>query len=274
MKTIDLWLLSELHKTVGEMEDYMEDYSFDDAIKSIRSFLWNIFADNYIEMVKSRLYEREDKSALYTIKFTLDVLSRLLAPFAPYISEEIYSKLYEERPQKSKICNVHLQDYPDRSEIPLDERSDERGEIVKDLVGSIRRYKSDLGIPLNKEINLIEIYDELCALEEEDLIDIEGTVAAKEVKINRKKPIFERKIIEIKPNMKKIGPEFRENSRLIAKKLKEMKPEGDKITIEIDGDKIELDSGYFEIRKEFITKSGETIKLLPIRDKMTVAVLI
>jgi valyl-tRNA synthetase len=269
INTIDSWLLSELHKTVGEVEGYMEDYSFDDAIKRIRSFLWNIFADNYIEMVKSRLYEKRDNSTLYTIKFTLDVLSRLLAPFVPYISEEIYSHLFEESPQ-----SVHLQSYPDHSKIPFDERSHKIGEVMKDLVSSIRRYKSDQGMPLNKEVNLLEIHDEADIFSEGDLIDIKGTVGAREVKILRTKPTFNRKIIEVMPNMKKIGPKFREDSKIVAEKLREMEPEGDTVIIEIDGDEVELDSSYFDVKKEFLTKKGEKIKLLPIRDKVTVAVVV
>jgi len=270
INTIDSWLLSELHKTVGEVEGYMEDYSFDDAIKRIRSFLWNVFADNYIEMVKSRLYEKRDNSSLYTIKLTLDVLSRLLAPFTPYISEEIYSHLFEESPQRY----VHLQSYPDHSKIPFDERSHKIGEIVKDLVSSIRRYKSDQGMPLNKEVNLLEIHDEAGVFSEGDLIDIKGTVGAREVKILRTKPTFNRKIIEVMPNMKKIGPKFREDSKIVAEKLREMEPEGDTVTIEIDGDEVELDSSYFDVKKEFLTEKGEKIKLLPIRDKVTVAMVV
>jgi valyl-tRNA synthetase len=267
INTIDSWLLSELHKTVVEIEGYMEDYSFDDAIKRIRFFLWNIFADNYIEMVKSRLYEKRDNSTLYTIKFTLDVLSRLLAPFVPYISEEIYSNLFEEK-------SVHLQSYPDHSKIPFDERSHKIGEVMKDLVSSIRRYKSDQGMPLNKEVNLLEIHDEAGIFSEGDLIDIKGTVGAREVKILRTKPTFNRKIIEVMPNMKKIGPKFREDSKIVTEKLREMEPEGDTVIIEIDGDKIELDSSYFDVKKEFLTEKGEKIKLLPIRDKITIAVVV
>jgi len=268
---VDLWLLSELHEVVNNIERGMKEYRFDEAVKEVRSFVWGVFADNYIEMVKYRLYSENDKSAIDTIKITLDVISRLLAPFAPFISEEIYFNIADE--------SVHTRTYPRSSEIIYDADAYKRGSAMKDIVKEVRRYKSESGIPLNREISGLRIYEEEGLLKDDDLLVIEKTVNSKKTELYREKPDFGLKVVDVVPNMKNIGQTFKKRSKDIVNLIKKEKElgrikKGYKINIEIDGEKIEIDDSYYHVKEEYVTAEGTEIKLLSIDDKITVAILI
>jgi valyl-tRNA synthetase len=270
-RVVDLWLLSELHEVINNIEQDMKEYRFDEAVKEIRSFVWGVFADNYIEMVKYRLYTENDKSAVDTIETALEIISRLLAPFAPFISEEIYSNLSSE--------SVHIQPYPRPEEIVYDSDAYKRGSIIKDVIKEVRRYKSELGIPLNRAIAGLKIYDEDGLLKEEDLLDIEKTINSMETDLYRERPNFDLKVVDVIPNMKSIGQTFKGRSKSIVELIKKEKElgrieKGKKINIETDGEKIELDDRYYKVKEEYVTAEGAEIKLLSINDKLTVAVLL
>ena len=81
----------------------MEAYQFDDALKAIREFAWDVLADNYIELVKGRLYQQDASraSACLVLHTAFDALCRMLAPFTPYFAEECYSYLNRARASTS-----------------------------------------------------------------------------------------------------------------------------------------------------------------------------
>ena len=91
----DRWLLVRLSDTVEQVSGAMETYQFDVALKAIREFAWDVLADNYIELVKGRLYQQDAarKSACLVLHTAFDALCRMLAPFTPYFAEECYSYL-------------------------------------------------------------------------------------------------------------------------------------------------------------------------------------
>jgi len=143
---IDLWLLSKLNRLVKECTEKMDAYQFDETFKAIRGFAWEILADNYIELAKSRLYgEGEGKEgAQYSLFISIDTLSRLLAPFLPYFSEEIYSHLKQD--------SVHIAQWPQADESLIDPDAEAAGELIKEITAAIRRYKSEHGMALNAEL--------------------------------------------------------------------------------------------------------------------------
>jgi len=268
---VDLWVLSELYVVINNIRQDMNEYRFDDAVKEIRSFVWNVFADNYIEMVKYRLYTENDKSAIDTIKTILDVLSRLLAPFAPFISEEIYSNIFDK--------SVHIQPYPKSDDVVYDVDAYQRGSVIKDIIKDVRRYKSEMGIALNKEIAGLKIYDENGLLKDEDLLDIKMTINSRETDLYHERPNFGLKVVDVIPNMKKIGQTFKGRSKNIVELIKKEKElgrveKGNKIGIEIDGEMIYLDDSFYTLKEEYVTSKGTKVKLLPINDKLTVAVFL
>ncbi len=91
----DAWLLSRLQRTIEQATAAFGEYDHAGAKEEIESFFWNVLADNYVEMVKGRLYELADgeprkEAARYALHTTLLTVTRLLAPILPYITEEVY----------------------------------------------------------------------------------------------------------------------------------------------------------------------------------------
>jgi valyl-tRNA synthetase len=230
-KPIDLWLLSKLNRLVKETTEKMDAYQFDETFKLIRGFAWDILADNYIELVKSRLYgEAEGKQAAqYTLYITIETVARLLAPFLPYFSEEIYSHIKQE--------SVHLQTWPQVNEALIDAWAETTGEMIKEITAAVRRYKSEHGMALNAPLKDIEIYSSLA-----DAFDIAGA-ANSAIKFNTGMPDFELVPTEIKPNMKVLGKTYRGKAKSISDALKNADPKefmnragSGSITLSIDGE--------------------------------------
>lgn len=106
----DRWILAELAKLVQECRRGYDDYNFFVPANAIRDFTWNVFAAHYIEMVKGRAYDSNQQghaSALYTLHRVFSTILLLLAPMTPFISEELWSKMYSE-----KKSSIHHQQLP------------------------------------------------------------------------------------------------------------------------------------------------------------------
>jgi valyl-tRNA synthetase len=145
----DRWLLARLSALVGETTRAMEDYQFDRALKGIREFAWEVLADEYIELVKGRLYGagEERAGAVRTLSTTLDILCRVLAPFVPSFAEEVYSYLGR--------GSVHRQAWPDF--VFEDAQALEDGELVARIVAELRRFKHEQGLALNAPLGEVTI---------------------------------------------------------------------------------------------------------------------
>jgi len=179
LEIVDRWLLSKLSRLVSAVTDSMENFQFDEAMKSIRSFAWYILADNYIELVKSRLYGRSSsitgkESARYALYHTLKTLSLLLAPFIPFFAEEMYSYLnFNSGASVSVSVSVHRAKWPTPGKIDTDAEAE--GDLIAAIVQAVRRYKSERGIALNAPLNEIIIFTE----DKIDIGDIENATATK-----------------------------------------------------------------------------------------------
>ncbi len=257
---IDLWLLSKLNRLVKECTEKMDAYQFDETFKAIRGFAWEILADNYIELAKSRLYGdgKGKRAAQYTLFVTIDTLSRLLAPFLPYFSEEIYSHL---RP-----VSVHLQQWPQADESLIDADAEVTGELIKEITAAIRRYKSEHGMALNTQLAGVEIYSTL-----EDASDIAGA-ANSGVILKTGTPYFETVPTALLPNMKVLGKMYRSRAKPIAEAILNADPKlaaSGSIDLTIDNEKITLDNSSFTVEKERILK-GKAVDILEVGNAVIV----
>jgi valyl-tRNA synthetase len=257
---IDLWLLSKLNRLVKECTEKMDAYQFDETFKAIRGFAWEILADNYIELIKSRLYGdgKGKRAAQYTLFVTIDTLSRLLAPFLPYFSEEIYSHL---RP-----VSVHLQQWPQADESLIDADAEVTGELIKEITAAIRRYKSEHGMALNTQLAGTEIYSTL-----EDASDIAGA-ANSEVILKTGTPYFEIVPTALLPNMKVLGKMYRSRAKPIAEAILNADPKlaaSGSIDLTIDNEKITLDNSSFTVEKERLLK-GKAVDILEVGNAVIV----
>ena len=226
---VDLWILSKLNKLIKKVSEDLENYKFN-TIVDIQKFVWHEFCDNYIEMVKYRLYNKEDTeeaklskfNAQYTLYTVITNTLKLMAPFAPHFAD-IVGDIY-------KVDNLHTS-WCKIDENMISEENEYIGELAKNTVASIRRYKSNKGMPLNTELKNVEIYV-LDKNEYEGILkvanDIKGALNIKELNVINGKPELEQKIVEVVPNKSKIGPEFKKDS----KKVMDFIKDADEETIE------------------------------------------
>ncbi len=226
---VDLWILSKLNRLIKKVSEDLNNYKFN-TIVDIQKFVWHEFCDNYIEMVKYRLYNKEESeeaklskfNAQYTLYTVITNTLKLMAPFAPHFAD-IVGDIY-------KIDNLHTS-WCAIDENLINEENEYIGEIAKNTVASIRRYKSNKGMALNTMLGNVEIYV-LDKNEYEGILkvvdDIKGALNIKELRVINGKPELEQKIVEVVPNKSKIGPEFKKDS----KKVMDFIKDADEETIE------------------------------------------
>jgi len=158
---LDRWLLSKLQKTIGKVSGALESYHFNIAIEEVREFTWHVFCDQYIEAVKDRLYKRgadgeqKRRAVQYTLYHAIYRILQMLAPFAPYMTEEIYQTMYAEG---KGYRSLHISPWPTVSKELVDEDSEKRGDRIVDLIAEIRRDKAERRLPLNTEVKRLVIY--------------------------------------------------------------------------------------------------------------------
>ena len=166
----DKWILSKLNTLSKEIRENLENYDFGVAIQKIYDFIWNEFCDWYIEIVKLRLYGENSESKLtaQTVlnKVLMDSL-KLLHPIMPFITEEIYQKLYNKDSESIMISN-----FPDY-DLKYDFKSEEiQVEKLKDIITEIRNLRANLNVHPSKKAELIFVttkYTELINKSEEFL---------------------------------------------------------------------------------------------------------
>lgn len=157
---IDKWILTRTQKILDECEEHYKNYAVSKARRKIEQFFKGIFCDNYLEMVKHRLYnpdevgEESQQAAIHTLYKVLLSCLKIMAPIIPHITEEIYQNIFHSKEGEKSIHATGWEEIEDKFQ---DEESEKRGEIAKDLVEEIRKWKSDNGIPLNEDLAMVQI---------------------------------------------------------------------------------------------------------------------
>jgi valyl-tRNA synthetase len=243
---VDRWLLGELDSLVIRATKAMEAFQFDETMKAIRGFAWETLADNYIELVKARLYgpdSPEKRAAQSTLYRAIETVARLMAPFTPFISEEIFHTLTGE--------SVHVQGWPEPAGIEVDPA----GLAIKEIAAAIRRYKAEKGMALNAPLPGIVVYSDLGL----ETIDLSG-VANSRVESRAGKPDIETKPVAVRPQIKIIGPRFKDKSGIIIKALGAMDPAqvaeqkaSGSIRVDVNGESIDLPAEAVEIEMETLS---------------------
>ena len=152
MTLSDKWIISRLNRAIKKTNDYLNEFKFGEAAKNIYEFSWNEFCDWYIEFIKSRLYQEEDKiskeTAQYILWVTLENTLKLLHPFMPFITEEIWQKI----PHKGE--SIIISSWPQYNIESVDKDAEEKMSKIMDIIRTIRNIKSDMNIPYSKKIDL------------------------------------------------------------------------------------------------------------------------
>jgi valyl-tRNA synthetase len=148
----DKWIISKLNTLVKEATVNLEKYDLGVATTKIYDFIWNEFCDWYIEIVKTRLYNKEDKTrkmAQYTLNKVLCDVLKILHPIMPFITEEIYTKLYNE---DESIMISNWPEYDEKLSFNEDEKILEK---LQEIIVNIRNLRANMNVPNSKKTKLI-----------------------------------------------------------------------------------------------------------------------
>ena len=154
---VDKWILSKLNSLAKEVTDNMENFELGIAVQKVYDFIWDEFCDWYIEMVKPRLYATDDaasqNAALYTLKTVLLEALKLLHPYMPFITEEIFCTLQSEE-ESIMISNWPV--YTAERSFPKEEQDIE---IIKEAVRGIRNVRTEMNVPPSKKALVYVVSD-------------------------------------------------------------------------------------------------------------------
>lgn len=147
----DKWILSRFNGAVREVTENMEKYELGMAAQRLYDFMWSEFCDWYIELTKPRLYGTdadEKNTALSVLCFVLAGTMKLLHPFMPFITEEIYTHL----PGSDET--IMLSSWPSCVDCGITGKDEERFEMVIDLIRSVRNLRAEMNVPLSRRTEL------------------------------------------------------------------------------------------------------------------------
>jgi len=259
---IDTWILSKYNRLVKEVREEMDIFDLTRAVRKIQNFVNEDLSNWYIRRNRRRFWGTElteDKKAVYNTTWeVLEGIVRLCAPFAPYVTEEIYQKLTDGE-------SVHLADYPKADETLIRDEIEEPMDLVRELVSLGRGAREDAKIKVRQPLSKIivdgkyrETIGDLCALLEEEL--------------NIKEVDFEDNLGDfmnytLKPDFKVAGPILGKNVKLLGKALATVNPgdvvakleAGESVAIDLEGETIALQKDFIDIR--IAAKEGFNVQM-------------
>ncbi len=150
----DKWIISKLNTLTKEVAVNIDNYDLGVALDKIYTFLWNEFCDWYIEIVKTRLYDKENetrKSAQYVLNKVLGDTLKLLHPFMPFVTEKIYMELYN---NDESIMIAKYPEYNEKLDFKVEE---EQIEQIKEIITGIRNIRTKMNVHPSKKSKLIFI---------------------------------------------------------------------------------------------------------------------
>lgn len=148
----DQWILGHLNRCIREVTENLTNFKFSDAAMAIYEFTWNYFCDWYVELVKETLYQEENnikrKSTQYVLWFVLDNILRLLHPFMPFITEEIWQKIPHNQ------VSISIASWPSYKKERIKRSIEEKVVIIQGVIKTIRNIKAEMNIPLTKSLDV------------------------------------------------------------------------------------------------------------------------
>jgi valyl-tRNA synthetase len=249
----DRWIRSRATSVAASVREDMADYQYASALRTLREFVWHDLADDYLELVKGRLYEGrpgERDAARQALADSLSASLRMLAPFAPHLTEEAWDAL------PGSDGSIHAADWP--SPDAGDEEAEQVGHIIADVASTIRGWKSEAGMALNAELDKVEVYPNDVPDAPVDTYDLSEAVNGP-VLVREGVPSVELVPVEVQVDHSVVGPEFRDRAGAVVEALEAMDPEviqGRKRTGEIE---VPLDAETAANATETAVVPGEAV---------------
>ena len=152
LQPVDKWILSKLNTLVKDVTDNMESFELGIAVQKVYDFIWDEFCDWYIEMVKPRLYNTDDavsqNAALWTLKTVLIDALKLLHPYMPFITEEIFCTLQSEEE------SIMISKWPVYDKARNYAKEEKAIEIIKEAVRGIRNIRSEMNVAPSRKASV------------------------------------------------------------------------------------------------------------------------
>jgi valyl-tRNA synthetase len=139
------WIYSRFHRVAGEINDSLTAYRFDEGANAVYKFFWGEFCDWYLEIIKPSLSgpQNEARAALAVLGNLFEGALRLLSPFMPFITEEIWHAMYDGKPPFKSIA---LARYPEQENRFLDNQAEAQMATLQDLIVNIRNIRADMKV--------------------------------------------------------------------------------------------------------------------------------
>lgn len=249
---IDKWLISKYNKLVKNVTNEYERYDLNNVVRLITSFVSEDLSNWYIRRNRDRFWSSkmdDSKKAVYITTYEVLLgLSKLCAPVIPYITEEIYRNL-------TGLESVHLSDFPKYDEKLIDNKIEERMDLVRNLISLGRNVREEAKIKVRQPISEV-ILDGKKEKIIGDLVDL-----IKE-ELNVKNVRFEKNLSDyinfvIKPNFKEVGKVLGPKIKLFQEELTKLNNNdkltlinGNNITIKLDSEDFEVNQNMIDIRVE------------------------
>jgi len=262
LEEIDKWLISKYNKLVKNVTEAMDEYDLNKAVRYVNSFVNEELSNWYIRRNRRRFWGSEldtSKKAVYQTTYEVLIgLCKLIAPIASFTAEEIYTNLTGEE-------SVHLQDYPKYDKKLVDEKIEERMDLVRSLISLGRNAREEARIKVRQPINKVIIDKKVEGIITDLKVLINEELNVKEIEFTE--DLKEYMTFEIKPNFKVCGPVFGSNIKLLVSSLSNLSQEeiislgnNNEVSIEVNNEKYTLTKEMVDIRinsKEGFNASNE-----------------
>ena len=155
---VDKWILSKLNTLVKDVTENMENFELGIAVQKVYDFIWDEFCDWYIEMVKPRLYNSDNtasqNAALWTLKTVLIDALKLLHPYMPFITEEIFCTLQSEEE------SIMISNWPEYTEERSFAKEEKDIETIKEAVRGIRNIRSEMNVAPSRKASVYVVSED------------------------------------------------------------------------------------------------------------------
>jgi len=151
----DRWIRGRLNQVIRDVRESLEDYKFNEASNALYQFIWHEFCDWYLELAKLYLYqegdEKRQKLTKRTLSEVLDAVLRLLHPFMPFITEEIWQQL----PQRRENESIMVSEFPEPDEGYDDESVADEMELIIEVTNGLRNIRGEMNLPPGERITAL-----------------------------------------------------------------------------------------------------------------------
>ncbi|MEG0391182.1 MAG: isoleucine--tRNA ligase [Anaerovoracaceae bacterium] len=244
---LDRWIISKYNNLVKEVTEEMDRYDHMKSVRKIQNFVTEDLSNWYIRRARRRFWGEElteDKKSVYRTTYEVLVgVSQLMAPFAPFLADEIYTNLTGEE-------SVHISYFPKADEALIDVHVEERMDLVRDLVGLGRGTREKEKIKVRQPLSEVLVDGKYEAL----ISDLTPLIREE---LNIKKVVFAKDLGEymnytLKPNFKVAGPTLGGKIKAFGGALAKADPadflSGEAVTMEIDGETFEITPDMVDVK--------------------------